>query len=234
VATVVVLGFAPQTIRRVPVWRSEIRLFTTTVNDTPPGVMRPRMNLLATLVNTHDPDRILDYTEKLQAEINRLNLEVSPRNRAEILRHRGFAFLMQEQTELGIKNLRMAQQTDPLYEQIYLDLGILDGKRGQHQAALEFFQKGLLLSPSHVNLLYSQGIALQELGKPSEAEKSFRKAIHFGYDKPDAHRSLAALLWSQNRIPEASGIYKDALKIWPEDQDIHYWYQRSLKSPPTP
>ena len=41
--------------------------------------------------------------------------------------------------------------------------------------------------------------------------------------KPDAHLSLAAMLWQQNRVADAREIYRDGQALWPENAEIRKW-----------
>jgi tetratricopeptide (TPR) repeat protein len=60
------------------------------------------------------------------------------------------------------------------------------------------------------------GLALEDLKKPAEAEKAYRKAIELRLDFPEAHTNLGHALLDLNKPAEAEQAYRKAIALQPD------------------
>jgi tetratricopeptide (TPR) repeat protein len=210
---------------RVPDWRSNLTLFEATVRDTPATALRPRRDLLVARINAGRFAQALDLGKDLW-ERTQDDPHATPRERAEAARHYGFALLQTGEVETGASLIRRAVELDSTYFQPYLDAGMLEGQAGEHAEALEWFTRAAARAPLEPATHYNRGIALRELGQAAEAEAAFRRAVAVGGSE-DAYQSLAALLWSQGRMPEAAAAYRDGLRVFPRNAELRAWRDRA-------
>lgn len=71
---------------------------------------------------------------------------------------------------------------------------------------------------AHFNL----GVALLDLGRAAEAERSFERVIQLKPNEAKAHNSLGNALLTLGRVPEASARFKEAVRLQP--QSARAWY----------
>jgi tetratricopeptide (TPR) repeat protein len=210
---------------RAAVWKNSETLYAATVRDAPRAV-RPRRNLLAHWMNSGNYDKALPIVRELQASALE-DLHAEARHKAEYTRHLGFILVQTGRESDGVKLLRAAIELDSSYSQPCVDLGLVEGKAGRHKTALEWFDRAATISPDDSSAHYNRGVSLRELGRMADAEAAFRKAIVCVPDNPGPYKSLAAVLWSRRQFVEAAAVYRDALRIWPWDQELRYWFDQA-------
>jgi Tfp pilus assembly protein PilF len=81
---------------------------------------------------------------------------------------------------------------------------------GQHQAALDCFQRAIAANPQNADGYYNLGAVYHHLGKANrdnnyyaQAEHYYQKAIDLDKDHADAYRGLTVLMAEQQRTEEA-------------------------------
>ncbi len=119
-------------------------------------------------------------------------------------------------------------------------LGLCRSLLGQHERALEEFDRALALNPRYIEAHIHRGIALSELGRADEAETAFRHAA--AHDRPTAvgfSRHVAAQLANQHAalgeayaeagaLGEAVSQYTRAVELGPDFHDVRYRLARML------
>ncbi|HTX48875.1 MAG TPA: tetratricopeptide repeat protein, partial [Caulobacteraceae bacterium] len=75
--------------------------------------------------------------------------------------------------------------------------------------------------PNNYGLHYNLGILLEELGRPVEAEASFRAALHQQPASFEAIVGLAVVLRHLGRVAEAEACLGEALSLRPNDAEAH-------------
>jgi FkbM family methyltransferase len=73
------------------------------------------------------------------------------------------------------------------------------------------------LSDAHNNL----GAVLYALGRPADAEASWREALRLRPDCPEAHNNLGGALQALGRPTEAEASYREALRFRPDYPEAH-------------
>ena len=139
--------------------------------------------------------------------------------------------LMQTGDQAGsLRMLQTAIEIDSSYEYPYINIGILKGNQRKHKEAMVFFDKALQLKADTPDAHFNRAIALRLTNHIDEAIESNHLAIKYGFNKPDAHKSLAALFWKRGEIGNAVDVYEDGLKIWPKDKEMRHWYDLGKKT----
>jgi tetratricopeptide (TPR) repeat protein len=87
--------------------------------------------------------------------------------------------------------------------------------RGELERALACFQEVSRADPRNLAVLNVVGITLYRLGRYTEAEEQFRRAINIKESHPDAHCHLGGLLRSLGHLPESEQHLRRALKLRP-------------------
>jgi tetratricopeptide (TPR) repeat protein len=76
---------------------------------------------------------------------------------------------------------------------------------------------------------YNYAILLVDLGRKTEAEEHYKKALEIKPDDADAHYNYAILLAGLGRKVEAEDQFLDAIRLDGKDPDFHYGYANLLR-----
>ena len=79
---------------------------------------------------------------------------------------------------------------------------------GNHEKAIETYQRALQINPRNPEVFTDMGISYRKLGKSQEAVKAFRKALEVEPDHPIALFNLGIVLRDDLKD------YAEALKVW--------------------
>jgi tetratricopeptide (TPR) repeat protein len=135
--------------------------------------------------------------------------------------------------------LRQAQQLHPGDFWTNFDLAHLLATAGVGSSAraedgIGFYRAALAVRPRSPVVHSNLGAALNDLGKPTEAEAACRKAITLNPNYPEAHCNLGVALWSQQKLAEAEAACRKAIALRPDFPEAHgnlgaaLWSQRKL------
>ncbi len=109
---------------------------------------------------------------------------------------------------------RSAHQVNPNYSRAYLEEArILNGAFNDSKGALDAYRKVIELDPVNTQALNECGSVYAGMGKNSEAENCYRRAIALlkpGDKDPITYYNLATALFNQNKASEARGNAKTA------------------------
>ena len=72
-------------------------------------------------------------------------------------------------------------------------------ERGEHDAAIAYFERALERAPGHAGALNNLGLALEARGDAQRAEARYREVLEAQPQHADAHANLANLLQAQER-----------------------------------
>ncbi|MGB7591155.1 MAG: tetratricopeptide repeat protein, partial [Terriglobia bacterium] len=95
-------------------------------------------------------------------------------------------------------------------------------KKGNLDAAVAEWLKGLELDPRDANLHNYVGAALMQEGKFDEAILHLEKALESNPDADEAHGNMGLLLMQQGNLDEASAHLRKALEINPANARAHF------------
>ena len=122
--------------------------------------------------------------------------------------------------DLAREAVDRAMMLNPASGQVLLAAGWVYSSTGHANAAIDFFQRGIRLSPMDPTLstmLTGLGMAYLQAGRDREAEETFRRAIAI---KPHvvALRGLITVLIRTGRAEEATRMATEVLRLWPSFQ----------------
>jgi tetratricopeptide (TPR) repeat protein len=89
--------------------------------------------------------------------------------------------------------------------------------------ALGFFERALLLTPSHANAHFNVGFVADEMGRSQQAEMSFRSAIAIDEKMDRAWYGLGLVLVRQQRFAESLVAFKRNTEL--QSMSPYAWYQ---------
>ncbi len=101
-------------------------------------------------------------------------------------------------------------------------LGTLSAAKGEHQAALDYYRKGLRIAPGMAAMLNNMGSSLYTLGRVDEAVLHYEKAVGIDPAYAQAHYNLGVALYACGLVAEAAGRYKEAIRLKPDHVEAHY------------
>ncbi len=86
-------------------------------------------------------------------------------------------------------------------------------EKGDLQAAVKFYEDALKLAPEFPEVEFQRGNALLALGKPSEAEQAFRRAVELREDWTLPMITLGSLLIDRGKYDEAKKFLDKAVEL---------------------
>lgn len=108
------------------------------------------------------------------------------------IRFRYGAFLMQQEPEKGIEQLKKAIELDPGHIPALVGLSTIYLRNGETQAALTYGERAVLADPGDFATHVALGRALLETDDSERAADQFRIATKLAPESADAHFSLAS------------------------------------------
>ena len=108
---------------------------------------------------------------------------------------------------------------------LYVRSWSLLGDRRQPSDAISALQQAIALYPYDPRYHQRLGLAFQFAGRPTDAEREFRKAVEMNGTDAAARERLGHLLFGQKRFAEARDAFQDALPYADpyERSDIQKW-----------
>lgn len=163
-----------------------------------------------------------------EGEAERLDVETTWKNLREVFLYRG---LLDDdgyfdETVYKDKNSRKLVQN---YVAAYVRIAHYYLKINEDNKALEALEYARRINPAFPGVLYTQGYLWLEKKDFPKAEKAFRELIDLGDRAPEIYRFLGAALEAQDRYDEAEQVYRQSIRIHPEEFDgyrtlfTHLW-----------
>jgi tetratricopeptide (TPR) repeat protein len=113
--------------------------------------------------------------------------------------------------EGAIGRLKKAVVLGPRIGMLRNMLGICFLRKEAADKALSQFEAAVSIDPKNLTYRMNKGRALEDLGRPVEAEKVFRAAWAEDEEEYEAPRALASLLFKTDRVDEALGVLDKAI-----------------------
>ncbi|HSS71643.1 MAG TPA: tetratricopeptide repeat protein, partial [Casimicrobiaceae bacterium] len=122
---------------------------------------------------------------------------------------------------------RNALKIDPHNPEALFHLGNRLRERGEHEAAIDHFERALERTPGHAGVLNNLGLTLEASGDAQRAEACYREVLTAQPEHADALANLANLLQGQARRREAVLAYEKALAVR-RDFPLKFWRRRGI------
>ena len=100
-------------------------------------------------------------------------------------------------------------------------LGVSLQVQGKLKESLKIFEKIIKLQPNFYLAHYNMGNVLKQSLDLKGAKTCYEKCINFSPTFIDAHISLGLILLDLNKLDESANVFKMALKLKPEDGNLH-------------
>jgi len=104
---------------------------------------------------------------------------------------------------------------------VWLMLGIINGKQDQHTQAVDCFRKALELRSGDIQILYNFGIALRGSGNVEAALDAFQKVVELQPAFSDAGACIADAYLTLGRLDESEDAFHKALRYQPGNAELH-------------
>jgi superkiller protein 3 len=96
----------------------------------------------------------------------------------------------------------------------YFEEGIIYGRKGDFQKAVDAFQKAIDLNPDDASVYYNLGITFDNVG-------DFQKAIDLKPDYASAYYNLGVTLYEMDEIQKDVDAYQKAINLNPDDASAY-------------
>lgn len=124
--------------------------------------------------------------------------------------------------EVEINRLLAEVEKSPKDYGLRYDLANAYHRAGHTHSALAAYDEAVKLDDKQSRAWVNRGVVLKELGRPTDAEKSFRKALEINPDDALGHINLGDELLVQKRYPEAVDEYRAAIRLDPKLPNVYY------------
>lgn len=215
---------------RIPVWTSDLSLFTVTARDAAQDAARPQKNLVMALLEQGRAQEALTpagilYDIAVKNPAGRLNDE----QRAECAAILGRVHLLLNQRDAAEEFLKQAETWNPTYAVPALYRGVWAGSRGDHTVAVAHMLRARDLSPGDPEILLNLGHAYRNLGRIAEALRCYRDAAEASKGTADGYLEWAALEWGQGRLDLSREAYEKGLLRFPGHPELVRWHSECLR-----
>jgi tetratricopeptide (TPR) repeat protein len=119
----------------------------------------------------------------------------------------------------AVAEAEAALEIDPLYEPAHVQLGYVFLSRNTPAAAVEIFSEAEKLFPESIVVRLGKGLALKELQRYDEAEKTLAAC----WPHPLAFDALATILVQRSRFAEAKSLAENFVESNPKDYRGYYF-----------
>jgi len=122
-----------------------------------------------------------------------------------------------ELVDLARENCRKALALNDLLAPVHVTLGIIERGTGGTQEAIAELGRALDRDPRSAEALRELGRAQATLGRPREAEESYRRALALRASDWAAHNYLGALLLAEGKLDEAAAEFQRVTELTPDN-----------------
>jgi thioredoxin-like negative regulator of GroEL len=127
-----------------------------------------------------------------------------------------------EADEAMIKKLEALGYLTPDNPNALNNLGLRYQKEGEHEKAIEQFEKALEIQPNYAAALNNLGISYGSINRLDEAERSFKRSVEINPRDIFAMNNLAVIYLRSQRLNEARQYVQKALEIEPQYASARY------------
>jgi len=119
-------------------------------------------------------------------------------------------------------NCKRAQELDDRLPGTYVTLGRIHDETGNHDLAVQEFQRTLELNPRDADALSGMAHAYENAGRIADAEAAYRKATALRPDYWDGYNSLGLFYDRQRRYDDAIAQIRHAIELTPDNSQAYF------------
>ena len=202
---VLIVCYSAVTVWRVPVWKSDLTLWTDTVKKSPDSYVA-RNNLgLVYFKASRIEEALREYMEALK---------INPAN-ANTHNNMGVLYYETGRFEAAAKKYEDALFIDPAFTNAMNNLGVVYVELGRVEEGVEKYKEALSLRPAYPDALSNLGVAYVKLGRVEEGFKKFKEALEVDAEYAAAYNNIGAIYFRQGRYSDAAKEYAEALRVEP-------------------
>jgi len=133
----------------------------------------------------------------------------------------GYALYEQEDFENSINAYSISLELDE-YAGAYSNRGLAYAELGEHDRAIEDYDKAIELNKEYAEAYYNRGLAYAKLGKYDKAIEDFNKAIELNKEYAKAYNNRGIAYAKQQKYNEAIKDYNEAIELNPDLAEAYY------------
>lgn len=107
-------------------------------------------------------------------------------------------------------------------------LGVIAQARGSKEKAIDYYGQAIASAPGLASAYFNRGNLLSEMGRASEAETDFRRALQINPDHTDAKLNLGAVLHKSGKLGAAAEMFREMNRLAPSDARGYFNLGRCL------
>jgi serine/threonine-protein kinase len=119
--------------------------------------------------------------------------------------------------DLARDSARRAVELDDQLLPVHLTMGLIHAAAGEHQQAIESFEKALKLESENADAVRELANAYDAAGRPQDAEATFRRAIELRPDSWAAYNALGVFYNQHGRFTEAVPWFRRVIDLTPDN-----------------
>jgi tetratricopeptide (TPR) repeat protein len=105
--------------------------------------------------------------------------------------------------------------------EIYYQLGVVYQQQQQLEIASEYYQKALLLAPTHADAYNNLGSVLFEQRQLEAAFNCYQQLLEMNPNSASIYNNLGSVLYAQNQVVAALECYHQALRLQPDYAEVY-------------
>jgi serine/threonine-protein kinase len=148
----------------------------------------------------HDPGFALAYAGRAEAWLRLFVLTRDPQ-------------LLERARASGLRAIELNSRLAPAK----LTMGLIHGVAGEHQQAIESFDRSLQLEPGSADAVRELANAYDAAGRPRDAEATYRRAIEMRPDSWAAYKDLGLFYNRHGRFAEALPWFQRVVDLTPDN-----------------
>ena len=132
---------------------------------------------------------------------------------------RGYNSAVNEKYDEAVSFYLRCIELDPDFDEVYNNLGIAYGLRGNTTKAIQAYEKAIELKPYGVAAYNNLGAEYSIQGNYTKAIQAYEKAIELHPDFAGAYHNLGDIYYTQSNYTKAIQAYEKAIELYPDDID---------------
>lgn len=203
---VLLLAWSSSLLRYAPVWRDNVTLYERMAQVAPRAPV-PLLNLGLAYFRAND------YPRSLTALEQAVHLNPTLRRPRTLL---ALLYVLQGRTSEGFRQFDVVATLGPPERDYYVSRTMAHLSAGHAHAALAIAEEGVRRFPADADLWQWLGHALEQSGRPAEAQESFQHALAIRPNLFESEEALGRLAAQAGRRADAVQHFLRSLKIQPD------------------